>query len=223
MRIMCGRFALDVTREELEKRFRASVAMIQITPSYNVTPGLFIPTVVRESPNQIKLMKWGLIPFWSREPRVKFSTINARAETIDSSPVFRKPFASQRCLIPAIGFYEWKRQHDGSKQPYFIHVKSHRLFSLAGVYDIWTDVEHKQFWSCSIVTTMPNDIMESIHNRMPVILPAHQEEHWLNKESSSELLKSMLKPYPSSDMEVYSVSTRVNNPNANDVSLIKRN
>jgi putative SOS response-associated peptidase YedK len=204
---------------------RFSIANRQVTidlePHYNITPGNYLPVVVKHSPNQVELMKWGLVPHWSKEPRVKYSTINARAETVTSSSVYREPFKTKRCLVPANGFFEWK-QTATIKVPYFIHLKHEPMFAFAGLYDIWTDAEGKEFKSFSIITTTPNEIMQPIHNRMPVILPKEHEEVWLTPdETNTAKLLTLLQPYPSNQMEAYTVSTAVNRPMNDDPAVIK--
>src|SRR3990172_1433667 len=134
---MCGRFALDTDPAEIQKRFDAAVESLRSERRYNVAPGQFMPIILRKSPNKAVLARWGLIPSWSKEPKVKFSTINARAENLTTSPVYRKPFQSQRCLVPTTGFFEWKRLTEKDKIPYFIHLKNKKLFAFAGLYDIW--------------------------------------------------------------------------------------
>src|SRR5689334_868183 len=136
-RAMCGRYTL-VTTENLAARFDIQQEQLALTPRYNVAPSQSMPVVVRNSPNRLVEMQWGLIPSWSKEPRAQFSTINARAETVTKSPVFRGPFKSRRCLVPASGFYEWQRTGQG-KQPFCIRLKGGDLFAFAGLYDVWHD------------------------------------------------------------------------------------
>src|SRR5437588_6705059 len=219
---MCGRYSL-FDPDEMYDRFSIvnRRLVIDIEPHYNIAPGNYLPVVVKHSPNQVELMKWRLVPHWSKEPRVKYSTINARAENITSSSVYREPFKTKRCLIPANGFFEWKQISSG-KVPYFIHLKHEPMFAFAGLYDIWTDAEGKEFKSFSIITTTPNEIMQPIHNRMPVILPKEHEEVWLApEETNTAKLLTFLQPYPSNQMEAYSVSTAVNRPMNDDPEVIK--
>lgn len=213
---MCGRFALDTDPIEIERRFHAAVEKLTIERRYNVAPGQHMPIIIRKSPNKAILAKWGLIPFWSKEPKVKFSTINARAENLSSSPVYRKPFASQRCLVPTTGFFEWKRLTDKDKVPYYIHLKNSKLFAFAGLYDIWKDAEDHPLTTFTIITTQPNSLMEKIHNRMPVIFSETDEDRWLDPDfQDTKVLLTMLDSYPATDMEATPISKFVNNP-AND-------
>ena len=207
---MCGRYSL-VPTESIAARFDIQQQQLTLSPRYNVAPSQSMPVVVRNSPNRLVEMQWGLIPSWSKEPRAQFSTINARAETITKSPVFRGPFKSRRCLVPASGFYEWQRTEQG-KQPFCIRLKDTDLFAFAGLYDVWHDADGNELYSYTVITTAPNDLVASIHNRMPVILHRDDEETWLNKESDSAQLLALLKAYPADAMEAYPVSRAVNNP-----------
>ena len=179
-----------------------------------------MPVVVRNSPNRLVEMQWGLIPSWSKEPRAQFSTINARAETITKSPVFRGPFKSRRCLVPASGFYEW-RQTDQGKQPYCIRLKAGELFAFAGLYDVWRDGEGNELSSYTIITTTPNDLVAPIHNRMPVILQQEDEQVWLDNEADSARLLALLVAYPADEMEAYPVSRAVNSPANEGAELLQ--
>ena len=219
---MCGRYSL-FDPDKMYDRFSIvnRQLSIGIEPHYNITPGNMLPVVVKHSPNQIELMKWGLVPHWSIEPRVKYSTINARAETVTLSSVYREPFKTKRCLVPANGFFEWK-QTASVKVPYFIHLKHEPMFAFAGLYDVWTDAEGKEFKSFAIITTTPNDLMQPIHTRMPVILRKADEEAWISPgETDIDKLLHLLKPYPSEQMEAYPVSTAVNRPMNDDPDVIK--
>ena len=207
---MCGRYSL-VPTESIAVRFDIQQAQLKLVPRYNVAPSQSMPVVVRNSPNQLVEMQWGLIPSWSKEPRAQFSTINARAETITKSPVFRGPFKSRRCLVPASGFYEWQRTDQG-KQPFCIQLRDDELFAFAGLYDVWHDADGNELYSYTVITTAPNDLVAPIHNRMPVILHQKDEDAWLDKASEPAQLLALLKAYPADAMEAYPVSRAVNNP-----------
>jgi len=210
---MCGRYSL-VPTENIAARFDIQQAQLTLAPRYNVAPSQAMPVVVRNSPNRLVEMQWGLIPSWSKEPRAQFSTINARAETLTKSPVFRGPFKSRRCLVPASGFYEWQRTNQG-KQPFCIRLQDTDLFAFAGLYDIWHDADGNELYSYTVITTAPNDLVASIHNRMPVILRQEDEDVWLDKASDPARLLALLKAFPADAMEAYPVSRAVNSP-AND-------
>lgn len=215
---MCGRYAF-IPGKKFYERFSIENQVEQLEADFNVAPSRRMPVVMRNSPNQVTLMKWGLVPSWSKEPRVKFSTINARAETITESPVYRGPFKSKRCLVPASGFYEWRRTGD-SKLPYYIHLPNQDLFAFAGLYDIWTDAEGKEIYTYTIITTKPNSLMTPIHNRMPVILSHDDEDTWLDKETDTTTLLALLQPYDAKKMEAYQISSQVNSPRNNSPELI---
>lgn len=170
-------------------------------------------------------MKWGLIPFWAKNPILSYSNINARAEEITQKPAFRKAIHSQRCLIPTNGFYEWKHLNLEGKEekvPWFITVKKNPIFSLAGIYNKWQDSKGKEIYSYAIITTKANKIMTNIHMRMPVILKKEDEDSYLDpKTPLSEVLKLLI-PYSENDMETYPISKAVNNPKNNQKELIKK-
>ena len=211
---MCGRYGL-VPGDTFNDRFEIENQQLALLPHYNVAPGSTMPVVVRNSPNRVELMQWGLVPSFSKEPRTNYKTINARAETVSTSPAFRTPFRTRRCLVPASGFYEWMQTAQG-KVPQYIHLKDQELFAFAGLYDIWSDAEGNELKTYTIITTTPNSVMEPIHNRMPAILRREDEAVWLDpKLQDTQRLLALLQPYAGEEMEAYPVSRAVNNP-AND-------
>lgn len=217
---MCGRYGFVPTDNFLEKYH----IDLPLFPKYNAAPGNLMPVIVNEDgKNIVKTMKWGLIPFWAKDPKIGYRTINARAEDIDIKPSFRKPFKSQRCLVPASGFYEWQKTDADKSIPYYIHLKSEPVFSFAGLFDIWKDVEGYPINTFTIITTTPNDLVIPIHDRMPVILPEKKEELWSdNTISDTKKILSLLKPYQAKEMERYQVSTLVNSPQNDYADLIKK-
>jgi putative SOS response-associated peptidase YedK len=216
---MCGRYSLIPT-ENIAERFDAAEQQLPLLPRYNVAPNQSMPVVVRNSPNRLVEMQWGLIPAWSKEPRMKFSTINARAETVATSTVFRGPFKSRRCLVPASGFYEWKQAGQG-KQPYCIRLRGGELFAFAGLYDTWHDADGSELHSFTIITTAPNPLVAPIHNRMPVILRRDDEAAWLEQETDPADLQRLLVAYPAGEMEAFAVSRSVNNPANEGAELLE--
>lgn len=212
---MCGRYAF-IPKSDFYDRFEIEDRAVKVGVSYNVTPGAAVPVVTMNSPKRLVLMRWGLIPDWATDSKIAYHTINARAEEIEKKPAFRRAFKYRRCLVPASGFYEWKKVSDEGKPvkiPYWIKLKNGEIFGFAGIY------ENDTF---SIVTTMANEMMQPIHERMPVILHKKDEEIWLNN-SKYDLgeLKKMMAPYPTKEMEAVRISPRVNNPRNNDEELIK--
>src|SRR3989344_1685469 len=167
---MCGRYSLYVDDyEKFYNDFEITNRLDKLTSHYNITPGMHVPVITKQGPKTITLMKWGLIPFWSKDPKIGYKMINARSEGIEAKPAFRKPLRSQRCLIPTSGFYEWKHI-EKDKIPFYIKLKGQNIFTFAGIFDIWKDAEGRPLKSFTIITASPNKFMESIHDRMPVIL-----------------------------------------------------
>jgi putative SOS response-associated peptidase YedK len=170
---------------------------------------------VRTNPETTKRewveLQWGLVPSWAKEASIGHKLINARGETVAEKPSFRKAFTHRRCLVLADGFYEWKREGT-TKQPYYIRMKDHRPFAFAGLWERW-EKEDPAIESCSLITIGPNAVMEPIHNRMPVILATTQYVEWLDASlHKTERLNTLLRPFPSEEMEAYPVSLLVNNP-----------
>jgi len=197
-------------------------AELELSSRYNVAPSQEMPVVLHKGINQVQLMRWGLIPSWAPEMKIGYSMINARAETLLEKRSFLKPIKSQRCIVPANGFYEWQKS-DTAKIPYFIHLKDSPLFGFAGLYDQWKDPTGKVIFSYSIITTEANDLVRPIHIRMPVILAPEEEEAWLDTEKYPvNDVVGFLKPYPAEKMEAYTVSKNVNSPRTDSPDLINR-
>lgn len=209
---MCGRFTMTVTPEELMARYGVEQLTFEYQPRYNIAPAQMIPAVIEsEGERRIGQLRWGLIPSWAKDEKIAYSTINAKAETVHEKPAFRNSFKRKRCLLPADGFYEWQKT-DGKKQPMRIMLKDKSIFSMAGIYDTWISPEGIKVHTCSIITTKPNQLMEPIHDRMPVILRREDEAIWLDREKQDvELLHSLLVPYPEEEMFAYPVAAMVGN------------
>jgi putative SOS response-associated peptidase YedK len=170
---------------------------------------------------ELAMLRWGLVPFWAKDLKIGYRTINARAETVASKPAFRAAFRQRRCLIPADGFYEWKTQ-SGGKQPYYIRLKHNHLFAFAGLWEHWKSETGEIMESCTIIVTNANELVRSIHDRMPVILNPNDYETWLlPSKNSTDYLTALLKPYPAEQMTAYSVNVSVNNPKHEDPSCIE--
>ena len=218
---MCGRYALGTS--SLKKRFGILGESPSFEVSYNISPSTYNPVVVRNSPNKIVMMKWGLVPFWTKDPKIGFRSINARSEGIEEKPVFKRPIRSQRCLVPATGFFEWKKldlEKKEEKIPFYITLKDQNTFSFAGIYDIWRDAEGKEIYTYAIITTSANEMMRDIHDRMPVILDKSSEDRYLNKETELPVILNLLKPFGSKRMTSYPVSKLVNDPGNDSISLL---
>src|SRR5512138_124256 len=147
-------------------------------PRFNIAPTQDVPIIIRRSPNQLVMMRWGLIPFWAKDEKIGSKLINARAESVAERPAFRTSMKDKRCLVPTTGFYEWKDTAKG-KQPYLAKRKDETLFAMAGLYDRWKDHSGNEVLSFTIITTAANDLMAEIHDRMPVVLSRGDEELWL--------------------------------------------
>ena len=161
------------------------------------------------------------MPFWAKDTNIGYKMINARAETLQVKPSFRKALSLQRCIIPAGGFFEWK-QVDKEKVPYYIFMKNKELFGFAGLYDVWHDKEGKELKTYTIITTTPNPLVEPIHDRMPAILEKRDEEVWLNPDETEPVrLVKLLHPYPASEMDMYPVSRLVNAPKNDTKEVIE--
>lgn len=212
---MCGRFTLRTPNKELSEVFGVTVPQLRLR--YNIAPSQEIAAVRQSEGGQREcaLLKWGLIPSWSKEPKTSYSTINARAETVASKPAFRSAFKKRRCLILADGFYEWQKTDD-TKQPMYIHMQDDEPFAFAGLWERWHK-DDQEIESCTIIVTEANELMEPFHDRMPVILSPDDYDLWLDPEFEGKgELQELLRPYPSEEMEAYPVSTLVNSP-MNDV------
>jgi putative SOS response-associated peptidase YedK len=218
---MCGRFSLLTNVKALIDRFQVKEAQFRPGPNYNVAPSQSVAVVVERDVRSLVSMRWGLIPRWAKDPKIGDKLINARAETVTIKNVFKPALVKRRCLILADGFYEWEKV-DNTKHPMHIRLKSREPFALAGLYETWVSPTEKEVLSCTIVTTSANEIMARIHDRMPVILPPHLEEPWLNVDTDAlEVLGQVLKPFPSSLMEAFEVSTYVNSPRNNGPECIR--
>lgn len=211
---MCGRFALYSDPFSLSKRFEAEV-LPELHPRYNVAPTQTIP-IAREVDGKIcfALARWGLIPHWAKDMKIGYSTINARAETLASKPAFRNAFKHRRCLIPADGFYEWQTIAGSKvKQPWFIVLQDHESMAFSGLWEQWRSPEGEELESCSIIVTDANELMLSIHDRMPVILAPEDWNVWLEAEAKDAgCFQGLLKPYSTEDMAAWPVSMMVNSP-----------
>jgi len=189
-------------------------------PRYNVAPGQMIPAVIHDgSKNRLGELRWGLVPSWAEDQKTGFKLINVRSETVHSK--FHNLVSRKRCLIPADGFYEWKTSGT-SKQPMRITLQSRELFSMAAIYDTWVSPDKQRLSTCSILTTAPNSLMASIHERMPVILKPEDEGLWLDSRVNDvNKLRRLFHPYPSEEMEAYAVSTRVGNTKFDDAACLE--
>lgn len=215
---MRGRF---VSRDQaaIERYFNLPRINNPLVDRYNVAPSTDIPVVrLIDGERTLSLMRWGLIPVWAKDIKIGYKTINARAETVASKPAFRAAYKARRCLIPASGFYEWKRDVE-SKQPYFIHQRDGSPLAFAGLWETWKR-DDETIESCTIVTTEAKDMMAELHNRMPVILDPEDFDWWMT--GKTEEVGQMLKPCPPEWLDAYPVSRQVNNTSNHGPELLER-
>ena len=215
---MCGRFRLSRRKQIIEEHFDTAEWQDDWSPRYNIAPTQPVP-VIRQHPKepirQISRMKWGLIPHWSKDASIAASTINAKYETAATKPAFRDPLKFRRCLIPADGFYEWKKAGT-SKQPFCFEVNDGELFAFAGLWDGWKNANGEWIKTFSILTTTPNAVTSAIHDRMPAILDPKNYDLWLDPGMQDVVaISELLKPYDARSMRCYPVGTRINHV-AND-------
>ncbi len=214
---MCGRFSLRTTLEEVSHNFEAAADAIEDwIPRYNIAPTQeVIAARPAGSGRELVLMHWGLIPSWYDDPSIGGRFINARAESAHVKPTFRDAFWNRRCLVGADGFYEW-RSIGGVKHPYFIRRVDGRPFGFAGLWERWSRGTKTEIESCTILTTRPNEVVEPLHDRMPVILRPEDYARWLDPMATDlEDLQAMFEPVSADELTAYSVSRLVNDP-AND-------
>lgn len=217
---MCGRFSRNQEKQRLFLRFKASESFAGeadpevYRPRYNFAPSHIGPVVVSDDFRHIRPMKWGLVPSWAGDAAVGQKMINARAETLAEKPSFRQLLFTRRCLIPATGFYEWAATGK-ARTPMHFRLKSGGLFGFAGLWDRWQPPGRagRELETFTIITTTPNDRLAGVHDRMPAILGAEDEDRWLDPKLRHQgALLAMLKPYPAGEMEGYEVGRAVNSP-----------
>lgn len=212
---MCGRYTLHHRPEEIAERFDVEPIEELLAPRYNIAPSQIIPVIRQAQSREMAGCKWGLIPFWAKDPKIGANLINAKAETIAEKPSFKRPFTKRRCLIPADGFYEWQKRGKAPSQPMYIRRRDGGLFAFAGLWEEWRSPEAEPIETCTIITVEPNELISKIHNRMAAILNPDDEAAWIDPKSGIDDLLQMLRPYDSDELEAIAVSRAVNSP-AND-------
>lgn len=215
---MCGRTSLFIEPSELEDRFDATIAPdIDYRPRYNIAPGADLEIITNENPETITQHHWGLIPFWEDTPQE--GIINARSETVNEKNVFKKAWESRPCLVLSSGFYEWQQPNGGPKTPYRIHRKDDPAFAMGGIWEVWENDEGSTIPCVTILTTDPNDLIEPIHDRMPVVLPRDEESTWLTE--GPEERAALCRPYPGDNLTAYEISKAVNNPGNDEPTVLE--
>jgi putative SOS response-associated peptidase YedK len=223
---MCGRYSQRQSAKIIAQAFQVN-DVPTLEPRYNIAPTQSVPTVLQTSAStnrQFKMLHWGLIPSWAKDPKMGAKLINARAETVAEKPAFRSALRQRRCLVLADGFYEWQQQEQKKqKQPFYFRLSDERPFAFAGLWEHWKGEDGKEIESCTLLTTEANELMQPIHNRMPVILDPKDYDLWLDPEvKKPELLQPLLHPYRSEEMTAYPVSTVVNKPSNDNAECIER-
>jgi putative SOS response-associated peptidase YedK len=211
---MCGRYTLTIDPADLQDAFPDLIIPEGMAPRYNIAPSQPVAVVANNGEHKVELFKWGLVPGWAKDVSIGNRMINARGETLAEKPSFRAAYRRRRCLVLADGFYEWKAEPgQKTKTPMLIKLKSGEPFAFAGLWEVWHPDQADMLLSCTIITTTPNALMEKIHDRMPVILPAKAYDAWLDPgEQSPDKLDRLLKPYPAAQMTAFAVSRAVNDP-----------
>jgi putative SOS response-associated peptidase YedK len=224
---VCNRYRLTHSKQYLTERFEAEAPEEELEdkPRYNIAPTQQVLIVRKEQDEKVrelKTMRWGLIPSWAKDESIGTRTLNARSETITTTPAFRESILRKRCLIPADGFYEWQKM--GSvKQPYCFEVGEGEVFALAGLWNEWTSPNGEVIESCTILTTEPNTLVSDLHNRMPVIVPPEKYGLWLDPDVTDfAKIRDILQPYEPTLMRRYPVSTKLNNARNDDAESASR-
>jgi putative SOS response-associated peptidase YedK len=210
---MCGRFTLLTLGQFTDLFPWIRMPANPVAARYNIAPSQEIAVVPNDGKNQIDFFRWGLVPFWAKDPSIGNKMINARMETLAQRSAYRAALRSRRCLIPADGFYEWKRAAGGAKIPMRIRLKSRQPFAFAGLWEKWRDGDGAELRSCTVITAPANDLVRPIHDRMPVILRPERYRQWIEPgDRDAQEMLPILSAYPASEMEAYPVSAVVNNP-----------
>ena len=215
---MCGRFYFTATAAEIRKALRVD-AVPELVPRYNIAPEQLSPIVIAvDKGRSIHMARWGLVPSWSRELSLGAGMINAPAETLDEKPAYRKAFETQRCLVPANGFYEWQTK-GANKHPFKMALRSGALFAFAGLWEKWAPESGEPVETFAIITTQANKLVSEVHDRMPVIIAPGDYQRWLTAPPNTA--RRLLVPY-TGGMTIAPVSDRVINVKNDDVDLLRR-
>ncbi len=219
---MCGRFSLSVSLKVLNELFGTDDE-IEILPAFNIAPGKKILVCFRDpltGTRRLVFMKWGFVPSWSKGPDALRGFINARSETVLSKPAFRDAARRRRCLIPADGFFEWKKAGK-ARQPHLFRLRDDGVFAFAGVWERGPGGNEEGGNGCAILTTLPNRVVEPVHDRMPVIVPRDRFGHWLEAEDPAPVLETLSRPFPPEEMKSFQVSNVVNKPGADSPECVR--
>lgn len=226
---MCGRFVLTTQVELLEEHF-AAFTEVEVAARYNIAPTQPV-LVVREQKvgpegqhqRWIDFVRWGLVPSWADDIKIGNRMVNARSESADTRQAFRGAMRYRRCVLPADGFYEWKKLPDGTKQPYLVQMASGEPMGMAGLWEAWQDPEGNELESCTILTTTANELVRELHDRMPVILEPADYAVWLDPDlTDPKQVKRLLRPVAAERLTMRPVSKRVNSPRNEGPGCVER-
>jgi len=218
---ICGRFEVHSSLEIIAQIFGIDDITFDFRPSYNIAPSQDILLVLNNGNRRIIQSRWGFVPSWSKDLSSGYKMINARAESLMEKRSFRTAFEKQRCLVVADGFYEWKKE-GATKKPFYIRLKSRQPFGFAGLYNVWKSPEGEEVITSTIITTDSNELIQPVHNRMPVLTPSDKYDLWLDASvHDKDRLTPILKPFPSEKMELYPVTQKMNSFKYNDPENIK--
>lgn len=218
---MCGRYSLSKSKIELEERFQAEM-LVDFKPRFNIAPTQLVPVITSESPKGFSFFYWGITPDFGKNKPVSPKFINAKAETVHEKISFRSSFEKRRCLVPADGFFEWKKLGKKTKVPYRFTLAENEAFSFAGIWEEFENEKGEINHTFLILTTEPNRLVAEVHDRMPVILKKEDEKKWLDKYSSEANLLKMLTTYSADDMTSYTVSPLVNQVQNDSPGIIRK-
>jgi len=223
---MCGRYVRRSDKQRIAEHFHVhGPSLPEFGPSWNVAPQTFQPIVRLDrdtGEREVVLMRWGLIPFWSNDEKIGLRTINAKAETITTTPAFREAFKYRRCLVPADAFYEWQKLDAKTRQPFAIAMKDGRPYAFAGVWEKWKDrAARADLLTFAVITTDPNEVVQPMHDRMPVIIPERDYDRWLQPGNPERPPVDLLRPYYASKMIAWKVGNAVGNVRNDSPELIE--
>jgi len=208
---MCGLFILLTDLSLITESFNVQDVACEYRPGSRISPGQQVAAVIQDDKNRLVNFRWGLIPSWAKDPSIGNRMFNARAETLSEKPSFKNAFKKRRCLIIADGFYEWQKLGK-VKKPLYFSLKSGRPFGFAGLHETWVSPDHQPIHTCTIITTEPNELIKPIHDRMPVMVPKEREAFWIDPDNQNQKdLLSILRPYPSEEMEMSEASISFRN------------
>lgn len=218
---MCGRYSLTKELREVEQQFNAKIVGFDYMPRFNIAPSQPAAVITHQDPHAIQFFKWGLIPFWAKDPSIGNRLINARIETVTEKPSFRHTVNRKRCLVLSDGYYEWKPIDNRTKIPYRICRKDQNAFAMAGLYDSWADAEGREIHSFTILTKPALPTFAHIHDRMPAMLLEPQAKFWLDDSIDGKQAIATIDDYPEGLLNTYTISTDVNSPRNDNAELLE--